>query len=45
MGLPQGLHDGRHEPDAAPGGAMHFREPGHLAADLPALAPVVLSSL
>jgi hypothetical protein len=33
------------EPDAAPGGELRFRNPGHPAAGLPALAPAVLSSL
>ncbi|HEX3575418.1 MAG TPA: hypothetical protein VHU42_12525 [Rhodopila sp.] len=33
------------EPDAAPGGELRFRNPGHPAADLPALAPAILSSL
>jgi hypothetical protein len=33
------------EPDAAPGGELRFRNPGHPAAGTPALAPAVLSSV
>lgn len=33
------------EPDAAAGGEIRFRNPGHPAAGLPALAPAVLSSV
>jgi hypothetical protein len=36
---------GAAEPDAAPGGELRFRNPGHPAAGLAALAPAVLSSL
>lgn len=32
-------------PDAAPGGELRFRNPGHPAAKLPGLAPAVLSSV
>jgi hypothetical protein len=33
------------EPDAAPGGELRFRNPGHPAAGLAALAPAVMSSV
>lgn len=33
------------EPDAAPGGELRFRNPGHPAARSPALAPAVMSSV
>jgi hypothetical protein len=33
------------EPDAASGGELRFRNPGHPAASYPALAPAILSSL
>jgi hypothetical protein len=33
------------EPDAASGGELRFRNPGHPAASFPALAPAILSSL
>jgi hypothetical protein len=33
------------EPDAAAGGELRFRNPGHPAASCPALAPAILSSL
>jgi hypothetical protein len=33
------------EPDAAPGGELRFRNPGHPAAGVAALAPAILSSL
>jgi hypothetical protein len=33
------------EPDAASGGELRFRNPGHPAAGVPALAPAILSSL
>jgi hypothetical protein len=36
---------GMPEPDAASGGELRFRNPGHPAAGLPALAPAILSSL
>jgi hypothetical protein len=36
---------GAAEPDAASGGELRFRNPGHPAAGLPALAPAILSSL
>lgn len=36
---------GAAEPDAAPGGELRFRNPGHPAAGIAALAPAVLSSL
>jgi hypothetical protein len=36
---------GAAEPDAASGGELRFRNPGHPAAGFPALAPAILSSL
>ena len=33
------------EPDAAPGGELRFRNPGHPAARSSALAPAVMSSV